>query len=102
MKNYKDFEKEHIGVSEYAALILVGCGEDGLLLKELHFGEDGCYHAYIVDGEAEIGDHYSLIAEFEYWLKIYDDFELVRTFRAEKIKVYRAAEMGCIIQTSMC
>lgn len=98
MKNYKDFEQEYIGSSDIASLILAGCGSDGLKLKELHFGTDSSYRAYIVKGEAEIGAHYEKVEEFKSWLKIYDDDELVKSFRAEKIIVYRAGEMGCIVQ----
>lgn len=72
---------------------------NGLVLKELHFGCDGSYNAYIVDVEnAEIGKHYNKIAEYDSWMKIYDDTELVKVLKADKIIVYRAAEMGCIIQ----
>lgn len=98
MKSYKDFEKQYIGSSDIASLILAGCDENGLSLKVLHFGQDASYHAYIVEGESEIGSHYHKVAEFESWMKIYDDEELVKQFKGKKIIVYRAAEMGCIIQ----
>jgi len=104
MKNYKEFEsksleRKYIGSSDIASLILVGCGENGLELKELHFGEDGSYQAYIIDNkDVEIPSHYSLVAEFETWLKIYDDEELTQRFNADKIEIYRAGEMGCIIR----
>jgi hypothetical protein len=99
MKNYKEFEKEYIGGSDIASLILAGYVEDkGLELKELSFGEDGSYHAYVVDKDTEIGSHYTKVAEFESWMKIYDDEKLVKSFEARKIIVYRAREMGCIIQ----
>lgn len=100
MKDYKDFEKEHIGSSDIATLILAGFKEGkGVLLQTLHFGEDGNYEAYIVEGkDVKIGNHYSKIEEYDTWMKIYDDDELVRTFKADRIVVYRAAEMGCIIQ----
>lgn len=98
MKKYKDYPKEYIGTSDIAALILVGCEECGLKLRELHFGIDESYQAYIVDAdEVEIGDYYQKVDSFNSWLKIYDDDGLVREFRAEEITVYRAAEMGCII-----
>lgn len=98
MKTYRDFTKKYIGASDIASLILVGCGDNGLNLKELSFGEDGSYHAYVVDeNNVKIGSHYHKVAEFNSWMKIYDDEELVKVFRAEKIIVYRAAEMGCII-----
>lgn len=98
MKSYKDFEKQYIGSSDIASLILVGCDKNRLSLKELHFGQDASYQAYIVEGKAEIGSHYHKVAEFESWMKIYDDEELVKQFIGKNIIVYRAAEMGCIIQ----
>lgn len=101
MKIYKDFKKEYIGDSDISTLIMMGYSEkekDGLSLKKLSFGEDCAYGAYIVKGKAEIGSHYKLVAEFSYWLKIYDDYEKVKLFEADIIKVYRAGEMGCIIQ----
>ena len=98
MKSYKDFEKRYIGTSDIATLILVGCGENGLNLQELDFGEDNSYSAYICnENNVEIGEHYKKISEFNYWLKIYDDEEKVIEFKADKIVVYRAAMMGCII-----
>lgn len=99
MKNYKDFEKVFIGDSDIASLILAGCEKSkGLVLKELHFGIDNSYYAYVVDEDTEIGSHYKLAAEFDTWMKIYDDDSLVKSYTADKIKVYRAGEMGCIVQ----
>lgn len=99
MKTYKDFEKQYIGDSDIASLILAGYKEgEGFVTMPLHFGQDGSYSAYIVEGEAEIGSHYEKRAEFDSWLKVYDDEELVKRFEGKKIIVYRAAEMGCIIQ----
>ena len=97
--DYHEYEKVRLGGSDIAALIMVGCGEEDLTTKPLNFGIDGSYNAYLVDEEAEIGDHYSLRGEFEAWLKIYDDDGLVFKVYADKIKVFRAGEMGCIIQT---
>ena len=100
MKTYKEFVKQYIGSSDIASLILAGyVKEKGLDLKELHFGQDDSYSAYIVEGDdVEIGSHYSKVAEFNTWLKIYDDNELTKSFYADRIVVYRAAEMGCVIQ----
>lgn len=100
MKKYKDYGKEYIGYSDIASLILAGYDKErGLLLKELHFGCDGSYNAYIVnDKNVEIGSHYNKVAEYDSQMKIYDDQELTKVFKADKIIVYRAAEMGCIIQ----
>lgn len=68
-------------------------------LQKLHFGGDGNYSAYLVDDpDAEIGSHYSLVATFEKWLKIYDDEGLVFRGDAREIKVYQAGQFGCIIQ----
>lgn len=98
LKYYKEFPKEYIGDSDIAALLFAGLSENGLISQWVQFGGDSSYDAYIVDEEAEIGAHYSFIVEFKKWLIIYDDLSLSRTFYAEKIKVYRAGNYGCIIQ----
>lgn len=101
MENYKECPVAYIGDSDIAALILVGYrngSKDGLVTEPLYFGMDGSYKAYIVDEETEIGKHYKLKATFNYWLKIYDDDELVHNIKAKEIKIYRAGDMGCIIQ----
>lgn len=102
MKNYKDYEKQCIGCSDIASLILRGINtNDELELKALEFGGDGVYWAYIVDADTEIPEHYTQVAEFKCWMQIYDDMARTATFRTkgnEKIKVYRAGMYGCIIQ----
>jgi hypothetical protein len=101
MKNYKEYDKEYIGGSDIATLVLVGFNrevDNGLKIEPLHFGGDGSYNAYVVDADAEIGNHYKEVASFNSWLKIYDDEELTKRFEADNITVYRAAEMGCIIK----
>lgn len=96
---YKDFEKQYIGDSDIATLILAGYKRgEGFVITPLCFGQDGNYSAYIVEGEAEIGSHYEKRAEFESWMKVYDDEGLVKQFKGKRIVIYRAAEMGCIIQ----
>ena len=91
MKNYKDYEKQCIGCSDIASLILRGINtNDELELKALKFGGDGVYWAYIVDADTEIPEHYTQVAEFKYWMQIYDDMTRTATFRTkrnEKIKV---------------
>lgn len=94
MKNYKDYEKVFIGGSNIASLTL----RSPIDATVLNFGEDNNYLAYVVDAEAEIGEHYKKVYECENWLKIYDDDGLVKEFKADKIEVYRAGEMGCIIR----
>jgi hypothetical protein len=98
MKNYKEFDMECIGSSDIACVILVGFRKDeGLICEPLHFGRDGSYCAYVCKGDVEIGAHYKLIGEFNSWLKVYDDTKLVKEYEGSVIRVYRAAEMGCII-----
>lgn len=98
MKGYKEYEKKYIGMSDIANLILAGFSDNGLRLTALHFGMDNDYYAYVVDSDAEIGEYYTKVAEFRSWLRIYDDSFLTQEFNADKINVYRAGEMGCIIQ----
>ena len=105
MKSYKEYEKKYIGMSDIANLILAGSSDNGLKLAVLHFGMDNDYYAYIVDADAEIGELYTKVAEFKTKktkkknkIRIYDDSFLTQEFNANKISVYRAGEMGCIIQ----
>jgi len=99
MKSYKNYEKHFIGGSDIASLSLVGLEESGRLKHAfLNFGMDGSYSAYIVDKDAEIGGHYKLRDTFYGWLRIYDDEELVVEYHGKEIKIYRAGEMGCIVQ----
>lgn len=68
-------------------------------MQELRFGGDGYYEAYLVDYDAEIGEHYSEVAEFHYWLRIYDDDKKTFEIASHKpIKVYQAGSRGTIIQ----
>lgn len=94
MKEYREYERQSIGSSDIASLTL----RDPMNTYILNFGEDNDYMAYIVDEEAIIGSHYHLEAEFQGWLKIYDDYSFVTQFTSNTIKVYRAGMMGCIIQ----
>ena len=100
MKTYKDFEKQYIGSSDIAALIMSGYRNgDGLVAEILSFGEDNVYDAYIVtDPKAEIGCHYSKVASFNNWLKIYDDTGLSYNVEGSEINIYRSEMYGCIIQ----
>lgn len=99
MKSHYDYEKQFIGSSDIAALVLVGFQNgNGLQAKVLDFGEDASYYAYIVDKECEIPDHYEKRVEFAEYMIVYDDDEKVATFKANKIIVYRAGDRGCIIQ----
>lgn len=97
-KNYKDFDQKWIGESDIATLILVGGSSEGLKVEQLHFGIDNYYDAYMVNENISIPSHYEKVAEFKYWMKIYDDNGLNETIKADNIIVYRAGEMGCVIQ----
>lgn len=94
MKNYKNYNQIFIGESDIASLTIRSAGAVGIL----NFGIDGIYNAYIVDECAEIGSHYHKVYEGENWLTIFDDNELTFKEYADKIIIYRAGEMGCIIQ----
>lgn len=102
MKTYKDFEKQYIGNSDVAALIMVGYKKgNGLVTDLLHFREDGAYSAYIVtetEDDVEIGSHYSKVATFNGLMKIYDDTGLSYKVEGKEINIYRAGMYGCIIQ----
>lgn len=94
MKSYKEYAPILLGSSDIASLT-VRSGEDVIGLK---FGSDGYYKAYLVDAEAEIGGHYRKVLELKGWVWIYDDEERVFRARADEIIIYRAGEMGMIIQ----
>lgn len=97
--SYKNCETRLIGDSDIATLILSGCDKNNKLkLSQLHFGKDASYKAYIVDEHAEIGNHYIKVDTFTQWLRIYDDYGLTYRVEASEINIYRAGEMGCIIQ----
>ena len=99
MKNYKDYETINIGNSDIASLVLVGFKNNiGAITDLLKFNEDGAYSAYLVDSEAKIKSHYTKVATFNTWLKIYDDFGLVQYLTGQEINIYRAGAFGCIIQ----
>ncbi len=110
MKNYKMYPKVDLGYSDIACLVCMGGREkitdsdDHLKAHVLHFGGDNNYSAYLVDEDCEIPSYYELVAEFSYWLKVYDDCKLVYTsWKLEGNhfhKIYRAGDYGCIIQLS--
>ncbi len=96
MKNYKEFDKTMIGSSDSARLRFV-TNKESFFVK---FQEDNSYSAYVVDGETEIPAHYKLVKSCDYkgWLKIYDDNQMSYTNVFNKLNVYRAGQMGIIIQ----
>ncbi len=102
MKNYKNYNRFHIGESDAANLTVKGISpiNNDIQLTSLNFGEDGYYKAYLVDLNAEIPAHYTKVAEFKHYLKIYDDFTLSFEIKSDNIAVYRAGEFGCIIQAN--
>ena len=106
MKNYHEYEKISLGYSDIAALTVVGLNEEksrseyaAIAPECLSFREDGNYEAYLVDEDAEIGEHYTLVLTFTNWIKIYDDAGLVyKSEHCKEIKIYRSGSFGCIIQ----
>lgn len=101
MKSYKDFPKISIGTSDISTLIMIGF-TNKVYLMPLYFGHDGTYNAYLVKRKenetVEIGSHYTKIATFNYWLKIYDDQVCTFNEDAKEINIYRSGEFGCIIE----
>lgn len=94
-----------LGGSNIATLIMVGMTMENrpattshLEMKELYFGEDGEYSAWLVDGDTSVPEHYTLTAEFKNWLKIYDDEGYCTYYTAPFIRVYQAGQFGCLIQ----
>ena len=88
-----------IGTGRDKVLTMTGMTNAGVRAELLEFGLVSTYTAYIVDeDDVEIGDHYSRVATFVDWLRIYDDKELSAKFEADHINVYRAGDAGCIIQ----
>ena len=99
--DYHEYGTENVGGSNIASLLYRFGGEveGGSRFGEIHFGGDfyDC-HAYVVDENAKIGDHYHLVAEGTSWLMLYDDDTKRADVYADRIKIYRAADMGLIIQ----
>lgn len=95
-KDHREYSRISLGGSDIASIIL----RDSRGVRELRFGEDGSYSAYLVDAECDIPDYYTLEAECKSWLSVYDDS--IKTFEVQNpkkiIRVYRAGEFGCIIQ----
>lgn len=70
MRYYKDYNKSYIGESDIASVVARTWNDSYIL----HFGGDRSYHAYIVDSECEIPDHYNLKKSFDGpWIMIFDD-----------------------------
>lgn len=98
MKGHHEYEKRFIGASDIGALVVVGWTQEGTKTEMLNFGEDGSYSAYVVDADAEIPESYELVMEFESWVKIYDDSELMFVASGRTIKIFRRGIWGCIIR----
>lgn len=106
MRDHHGCKKAYLGASDIATLIFVGGGNslknnsfEWVNSYPVHFGEDGSYDAYFVtDDDVMIPDHYSLVAKFDHWMKVYDDNDLTLDLNAGEIEVYRAGSFGCIIR----
>ena len=91
---YKEYPKMFIGDSEQGSLTV----RYAYSAKALHFDTSGVCEAYVVDENAEIGEHYKLGHSGRYWVRIYDDTSLSFSAAADSILIYRAGERGCVIQ----
>ena len=67
-------------------------------VSTLHFGGDASYTAYVITDAQKVPAHYTKVLEDTYWCTIYDDEEGVLRLYANKIEIYRAGEMGCLIR----
>lgn len=97
MKTYKEYPTAFLGCSDVASLVVRDSGS----AKLLSFGEDGGYRARIVDSGCEIPEHYSLVMECDWWIRVYDDTGRTLGIYAGnrgKIRIYRAGLFGCIIE----
>ena len=98
--NYKEYTTITIGYSDWASLYLeTSSGEKA----QLEFFVDGCYSAYMVDKQCEIPEHYYLQGVYHGTLSIFSDdlsgLKIVPLTDEDEIRVYRAGDFGCIIQT---
>jgi hypothetical protein len=95
--NYKE-RAEDIGSSQYGCIILLGVKEPfGLRAELLKFTSIQNYTAYILE-DIEPPKFYHLFSSFEKWLSVYDENALTRTYKSDKINVFRAGDVGVIIQ----
>lgn len=103
MNNLKTDYKENtiyfFGSSDIAALIVYGKQGKEFKAHVLEMGKDGNYKAYKITEEYAIPDHYKLDIEFDDIAIFYDDEGIFSKISAEKIKIYRAGQMGLLIQT---
>lgn len=88
----------HLGASDIAALTLIGPANGRLTSHVLNMGLDEHYRAWIVDETIQVPSHYNFECEFKSYMWVFDDDEKTQEFQSEKIKVYRAGEMGILIQ----
>lgn len=105
-KDHHQCETIYLGGSDIATLIAVGVGAEKLELKEICYGEDGDYEAYLCGEETEIPNYYIKVYECKGWLKIYDDdrcvFDTDRFNGGERyynhFEIFRAGAFGTIIR----
>lgn len=97
--NHHTCNKTYIGSSDIASVYITGSKDGNTVINEIHFGGDDSYHAYMADETVIIPDYYRLVADVEGPATITDDYESFAIENKGPIRVYRAGEMGCIIQT---
>ena len=91
--NYKAL-RVSLGSSDIASLTV----RFSMQASPLHFGGDASYTAYVITESQKVPAHYTKVLEDTYWCTIYDDEEGVLRLYANKIEIYRAGEMGCLIR----
>ena len=106
ISGYTDFPTLSIGVSDCAALVLIGGDEKGhgLASSVLNFGEDGAYNAHILTTDYHDlipRSIYRPVAHFSTYMQVLDSLCGMADgmqFIARNITIYRAGEFGCIIE----
>ena len=100
MKNYKEYNKINLGMSDIALLTLRYCDNKGKIKYfNLTFGKDGVYNAYLIDSNCEIPFYYKKVFDKRIiWCQFIDDQKVSFECRNKNIKIYRSANMGCIVQ----
>jgi hypothetical protein len=96
MKKYTDFKKKYLGFGERYFFTLVGFKEEEIESEVVHTAYEELY-AFIVDeNEVEIGKDWTLEAEFNTYMRVYDDEKLTHECWAKKILVYCSGAMWII------
>ena len=91
-------------VTDYGVLVMAGIDGSGKLsVQPLEIGlkSGEAAKAVIAAGSETVPEHYSHVATFHRFLKIYDDNELAKKYWGKEIRVFRAGRTGVLIQIFM-